>query len=72
MSEAVRAFFDGVASCYDDVLPFFGAFGTLTAGALPAPRPGARLLDIGTGRGAIAVPPWWRGWPPSIRTWTSG
>ena len=63
MSEAVKAFFDGVASCYDDVLPFFGEFGKAVAGALPAPRrPGARLLDIGAGRGAIAVPAQARGY----------
>ena len=40
MSEAVKAFFDGVASCYDGVLPFFGEFGKLVARALPAPGSG--------------------------------
>ena len=62
MSEAVKAFFDGVASCYDGVLPFYGEFGKLVARALPGPRPGATLLDIGAGRGAIAVPAQERGY----------
>jgi SAM-dependent methyltransferase len=39
------------------VLPFFAEFGKVIAGGLPAPGPGAgRLLDVGTGRGALALP----------------
>ncbi|WP_249997624.1 class I SAM-dependent methyltransferase [Actinoplanes sp. M2I2] len=65
MTESVVELFDRVAGRYDDVLPFFAGFGRLVAGRLPAPKPGSRLpapkpgsrlLDIGAGRGAIAVP----------------
>jgi hypothetical protein len=45
MPDAVKAFFDDVVSCYDDVLPFFSEFGKAVAAALPAPRPRARLLE---------------------------
>lgn len=48
--------FDQLASSYDDVLPFFAEFGRITAAALPAPAGRRRLLDIGTGRGALAIP----------------
>ncbi|HEY2549996.1 MAG TPA: methyltransferase domain-containing protein [Streptosporangiaceae bacterium] len=48
--------FDRVASSYDDVLPFFAEFGRITAAALPGPAEGGRLLDIGAGRGALAIP----------------
>jgi O-methyltransferase/aklanonic acid methyltransferase len=54
--------FDRVAERYDDVLPFFSEFGRLTARRLPEPQPGSRLLHIGTGRGAIAVPARERGY----------
>jgi ubiquinone/menaquinone biosynthesis C-methylase UbiE len=50
MSGAATDLFDRVAYRYDDVLPFFSEFGKLAAQRLPAPLPGARLLDIGAGR----------------------
>ncbi|GAB1645845.1 class I SAM-dependent methyltransferase [Krasilnikovia sp. MM14-A1259] len=55
MSKEVVALFDRVADRYDEVLPFFGELGRLCVDRLPAPGPGGRLLDIGAGRGAIAV-----------------
>ncbi|GAB1690258.1 class I SAM-dependent methyltransferase [Krasilnikovia sp. M28-CT-15] len=55
MSSEVVELFDRVADRYDEVLPFFAAFGRLCVDRLPAPGPGDRLLDVGAGRGAIAV-----------------
>jgi ubiquinone/menaquinone biosynthesis C-methylase UbiE len=55
MSEAVVDLFDRVADRYDMVLPFFGEFGRVCVDLLPAPAPGDRLLDIGAGRGALAI-----------------
>ncbi|WP_202996290.1 class I SAM-dependent methyltransferase [Paractinoplanes lichenicola] len=46
--------FDRLAGSYDEVLPFFREFGRQTADRLPLPAPGARLLDVGAGRGAVA------------------
>jgi hypothetical protein len=54
MTEAWPELFDRVADRYDQVVPFFAEF----AGQLPDvldPDPGTRLLDIGSGRGAIAA-----------------
>jgi ubiquinone/menaquinone biosynthesis C-methylase UbiE len=62
MSNAVVNLFDRVADRYDEVLPFFGTFGHIVVDALPAPAPGDRLLDIGAGRGALAVPAHARGY----------
>ena len=45
MSEAVKAFFDDVASCYDNVLPFFSEFGKAVAGALVTAGFLMHLLD---------------------------
>lgn len=56
MSKPVVDLFDRVADRYDAVLPFFSEFGRLCVEALPTPAPGDRLLDIGAGRGALAVP----------------
>ncbi|BFU46206.1 class I SAM-dependent methyltransferase [Krasilnikovia sp. MM14-A1004] len=55
MSNDVVELFDRVADRYDEVLPFFESFGRLCVDRLPMPGTGDRLLDIGAGRGAIAV-----------------
>jgi SAM-dependent methyltransferase len=55
MIESTTALFDRLAPEYDEVLPFFAELGRLMVDWL-APGPGTRLLDLGTGRGAIAVP----------------
>jgi ubiquinone/menaquinone biosynthesis C-methylase UbiE len=62
VAESVIDVFDRVSGCYDDVLPFFSGFGRLVAERLPEPGPAGRLLDIGAGRGAIAVPARERGY----------
>ena len=46
--------FDRLADRYDQVLPFFAEFAGQLVGVLD-PDPGTRLLDIGSGRGAIAA-----------------
>ncbi|GIJ70747.1 class I SAM-dependent methyltransferase [Virgisporangium ochraceum] len=46
--------FDRLADRYDEVIPFFAEFGAHLLDLLD-PAPGSRLLDIGSGRGAIAV-----------------
>lgn len=56
MSRDVIDLFDKVAVGYDTVVPFFASFGRQCADRLPEPVPGSRLLDVGAGRGAIAVP----------------
>lgn len=46
--------FDRLADRYDQVIPFFAAFAEQLLDTI-GPVPGGRLLDIGTGRGAVAV-----------------
>jgi ubiquinone/menaquinone biosynthesis C-methylase UbiE len=46
--------FDRLADGYDEVIPFFAGFGTQLLDLLD-PAPASRLLDIGSGRGAIAA-----------------
>lgn len=46
------AYFDSVASSYDEVLPFFSGFASLASARLPL-RSGSRVLDVGAGRGAL-------------------
>src|SRR5215470_13888748 len=46
--------FDRLADRYDQVIPFFTSFAAQLLDILD-PAPGTRLLDIGTGRGAIAI-----------------
>jgi ubiquinone/menaquinone biosynthesis C-methylase UbiE len=46
--------FDRLADGYDQVIPFFAEFGTQLVD-LVDPAPASRLLDIGSGRGAIAA-----------------
>jgi SAM-dependent methyltransferase len=46
--------FDRLADRYDQVIPFFAEFGARLLD-LVDPAPGTRLLDIGSGRGAIAA-----------------
>jgi SAM-dependent methyltransferase len=46
--------FDRLADSYDEVVPFFAALAAELVRVLD-PAPGVRLLDAGTGRGAVAV-----------------
>jgi ubiquinone/menaquinone biosynthesis C-methylase UbiE len=55
VSSDVIDLFDRLAGSYDEVLPFFREFGRGLADRLPPPAPGTRLLDIGAGRGAVAL-----------------
>jgi ubiquinone/menaquinone biosynthesis C-methylase UbiE len=50
---SVVAHFDGVADFYDQVLPFFSDFAEAAVRRI-APAPGAKALDLATGRGAFA------------------
>jgi ubiquinone/menaquinone biosynthesis C-methylase UbiE len=52
--------FEQVADVYDDVLPFFTRFGQSIVAAID-PQPGTRMLDIGSGRGALVGPALERG-----------
>ncbi|MEV4342902.1 methyltransferase domain-containing protein [Actinoplanes sp. NPDC049596] len=54
MTDSTIDLFDRIADQYDEVLPFFEEFGRQTVERLP--DQGGRLLDIGAGRGAIALP----------------
>lgn len=48
------ALFDRLATAYDATIPFFGQFGEQLIELLDPPS-GCRVLDIGCGRGAIAI-----------------
>ncbi|MCU7722426.1 methyltransferase domain-containing protein [Actinoplanes sp. KI2] len=48
------ALFDRLADGYDQVVPFFAEFGARLLDVVQ-PHPGMRLLDVGSGRGAIAA-----------------
>jgi len=52
--------FDRLADQYDEALPFFATFGAMLMDRLD-PAPGSRLLDIGSGRGALVAPALARG-----------
>ena len=47
------ALFDRLADRYDQVIPFFASFAAELLDVVD-PAPGTRLLDVGSGRGAIA------------------
>jgi O-methyltransferase/aklanonic acid methyltransferase len=52
-SSPVVEYFDGVADVYDQVIPFFASFAREAVAALPL-APGARVLDLAAGRGALS------------------
>lgn len=54
MTDPAPALFDRLADRYDQVIPFFAEFASQLLDVL-APPPGTRLLDVGTGRGAIGA-----------------
>jgi len=54
MTDTVPALFDRLADRYDQVIPFFAEFAGQLLDVLD-PAPGTRMLDIGSGRGAIAA-----------------
>jgi SAM-dependent methyltransferase len=54
MTDSVPALFDRLADRYDQVIPFFAEFAAQLLDVVD-PVPGTRLLDIGSGRGAIAA-----------------
>ena len=53
LDDAVTSHFESVASQYDEVLPFFTSFARDATPHIEF-RPGARVLDLGSGRGAIS------------------
>lgn len=54
MIETAPEFFDRIADRYDQVVPFFAELSAKLLDILD-PAAGTRLLDLGTGRGAIAT-----------------
>jgi 2-polyprenyl-3-methyl-5-hydroxy-6-metoxy-1,4-benzoquinol methylase len=54
MTDTVPALFDRLADRYDQIISFFAEFAGQLLDVLD-PNPGTRLLDIGSGRGAIAA-----------------
>ena len=54
-AEEVAAVFGRAAATYDSVIPFFSRFGSRLVG-LADLRPGERVLDVGSGRGATLFP----------------
>jgi len=67
MTDTAPALFDRLADRYDQVIPFFAAFAEQLLDVL-GPDPGTRLLDIGSGRGAIAAAAAARGPRPGGRS----
>lgn len=56
LKAGIASVFDRAAASYDQVgVEFFGPIGRFLVG-LTAPRPGERVLDVGCGRGASAIP----------------
>jgi SAM-dependent methyltransferase len=53
-TDSPAAYFDGVADDYDQVLPFFASF-AVQAAELIEIRPGAQVLDLAAGRGALTA-----------------
>lgn len=60
VTDTVPELFDRLADRYDQVVPFFAEFARQTMDLLDPPG-GTRLLDVGSGRGAIAAQGWSRG-----------
>ncbi|MEU7823652.1 methyltransferase domain-containing protein [Catellatospora sp. NPDC049133] len=60
MNESTWKLFDRVAADYDQVAPFFAEFGRAIVDVLDPPA-GCRLLDLGSGRGALTAPALARG-----------
>jgi SAM-dependent methyltransferase len=54
VTDTWTALFDRLADSCDQVIPFFGEFAAQLLDVVE-PTPGSRLLDIGSGRGAIAA-----------------
>lgn len=54
MDQPTWRLFDRVADDYDEVLPFFSAYGASIVAAL-APVSGVRFLDVGAGQGALTA-----------------
>lgn len=52
--DPVTMHFESVADAYDEVIPFFASFAARFAGVVEL-SPGMRVLDVGTGRGALAA-----------------
>lgn len=52
MSDPIAELFDRIADGYDEEVPFYATIGRLLV-QWAVPAPGARVLDIGAGRGAI-------------------
>ncbi|MEU8658621.1 class I SAM-dependent methyltransferase [Actinoplanes philippinensis] len=65
MTDAWIEVFDRVAESYDTVVPFFSSFGRLMIAELPPPAEGTRLLDVGSGAGAVALAARQRGYEVS-------
>jgi ubiquinone/menaquinone biosynthesis C-methylase UbiE len=54
-TKTVQRLFDGLASEYDQYIPFFATFGRELVAWCDL-QPGQRVLDIAAGRGAVAAP----------------
>jgi SAM-dependent methyltransferase len=53
-TDSPAGYFNGVADDYDQVLPFFASFAVRAAGLIEI-RPGAQVLDLAAGRGALTA-----------------